>query len=63
MTPPKRFRPRQHVVLSHEAREKLVDQRFTRAIVVGQRNELVTVRIDGRERSEEFHADFLEVAP
>ena len=54
----KRFRTRQRVVLSDEGAEKLIEAPGTTGRVVRQDDQLVTVKIPGRTRADEYHEDF-----
>jgi hypothetical protein len=58
----KKFRRGQRVKLSAEAKRHLVDPMFTGGKVLSCGPELVTVIANGREKPEEYHQDFLDVA-
>jgi hypothetical protein len=55
-------RRRKLVRLSAEGLEKMVDNPHMRGVVLRYDPPLVTVRVDGSGRVEDFHEDFLEDA-
>jgi len=58
--PRTRFRPRQHVKLSLEGREKQIARADMKGVVVRQAGPLVTIFEDGAGIEADYHEDYLE---